>query len=76
MFRRYLMAYFRQHSALRTDMPLVVRLLQSTERGLPLEVFLYIDDTDWESFERIQSDMLDHVYGVLPQFGLRIWQKR
>jgi miniconductance mechanosensitive channel len=76
IFRRYLMAYFRQHPAIRTDMSLVVRLLQSTERGLPLEVFLYIDDTDWESFERIQSDMLDHVYGVLPQFGLRIWQKR
>jgi miniconductance mechanosensitive channel len=76
MFRRYLMGYFRQHAAIRTDLPLVVRLLQSTDRGLPLEVFLYINDTDWESFERIQSDMLDHVYGVLPQFGLRVWQKR
>jgi miniconductance mechanosensitive channel len=76
MFRRYLMAFFRQHAAIRTDMPLVVRLLQTTDRGLPLEVFLYIDNTDWESFERIQSDMLDHVYGVLPQFGLRVWQKR
>jgi miniconductance mechanosensitive channel len=76
VFRRYLMGYFRQHPAIRTDLPLVVRLLQSTERGLPLEVFLYINDTDWESFERIQSDMLDHVYGVLPQFGLRVWQKR
>ena len=76
VFRRYLMGYFRQHPSIRTDLPLVVRLLQSTERGLPLEVFLYINDTDWESFERIQSDMLDHVYGVLPQFGLRVWQKR
>jgi miniconductance mechanosensitive channel len=76
MFRRYLLAYFRQHPAIRTDMPLVVRLLQSTERGLPLEVFVFINDTDWESFEHIQSDLLDHVYGVLPQFGLRVWQKR
>jgi miniconductance mechanosensitive channel len=76
IFRRYLTGYFRQHPTIRTDMPLVIRLLQSTDRGLPLELFLYIDDTDWESFERIQSDMLDHVYGVLPQFGLRVWQKR
>jgi miniconductance mechanosensitive channel len=76
MFRRYLMGYFREHGAVRTDLSLVVRLLESTRHGLPLEVFLFINDTDWQAYERIQSDMLDHVYGALPLFGLRVWQER
>ena len=76
MFRLYLMGYFRQHPAIRTDMPLVVRLLEATQQGLPLEVFAYVNEVNWEAYERIQSNMFDHVYGVLPLFGLRVWQKR
>jgi miniconductance mechanosensitive channel len=76
VFRRYLTHYFRHYPAIRKDMPLVVRQLQSTEHGLPLEVFLFIDETSWESYEQIQSDMFDHVYGILPLFNLRVWQMR
>lgn len=76
MFRLYLMGYFRQHPAIRADMPLVVRLLEATQQGLPLEVFAYVNEVNWEAYERIQSNMFDHVYGVLPLFGLRVWQKR
>jgi miniconductance mechanosensitive channel len=76
MFRTYLAGYFRQHPAVRIDMPLVVRQLQSSHQGLPLEVFLFINDTDWESYEQIQSDMFDHVYGILALFELRVWQMR
>jgi miniconductance mechanosensitive channel len=76
MFRLYLIEYFRQYPATRIDMPLVVRQLQSTHQGLPLEVFLFINDTRWESYEQIQSDMFDHVYGILPLFELRVWQMR
>lgn len=76
MLRRYMLDYFRQHPAVRQDLPLVVRHVQSTSQGLPLEVFLYLNDTRWEAYEQIQSDLFDHVYGVLPVFGLRVWQKR
>lgn len=76
MFRGYLMQYFRQYPAIRRDMPLVVRQLQSGHQGLPLEIFLFINETSWESYEQIQSDMFDHVYGILPLFELRVWQKR
>jgi miniconductance mechanosensitive channel len=76
MFRLYLAGYFRQHPAVRIDMPMVIRQLQSSHQGLPLEVFLFINDTDWESYEQIQSDMFDHVYGILPLFELRVWQMR
>jgi len=76
MFRVYLMEYFRQYPAIRKDMSLVVRQLQSTNQGLPLEVFLFVNETSWESYEQIQSDMFDHVYGILPLFNLRVWQMR
>jgi miniconductance mechanosensitive channel len=76
MFRRYLMEYFRHYPAIRKDMSLVVRQLQSTNQGLPLEVFLFVNETNWESYEQIQSDMFDHVYGILPLFNLRVWQMR
>jgi miniconductance mechanosensitive channel len=76
MFRLYLMGYFRQHPAVRTDMPVIVRLLEATQQGLPIEVYAYLNEVDWEAYERIQSNLFDHVYGVLPLFGLRVWQKR
>jgi miniconductance mechanosensitive channel len=76
MFRLYLTQYFRQHAAIRTDMPLVVRQLQATHQGVPLEVFVFVNDTRWEVYEQIQSDMFDHVYGILPLFELRVWQMR
>ena len=59
MFRLYLMGYFRQHPAIRTDMPLVVRLLEATQQGLPIEVFAYINEVQWEAYERIQSNLFD-----------------
>jgi miniconductance mechanosensitive channel len=55
-------------------MPLVIRQLQSTQLVVALEIFLYIDETRWEQYERLQSDMLDHAYGLVPLFGLRCWQ--
>lgn len=76
MFRLYLVGYFRHYPGIRSDMPLVVRQLQSSSQGLPLEVFLFVNETSWESYEQIQSDMFDHVYGILPLFELRVWQKR
>ena len=76
LFRLYLIEYFRHYPAIRGDMPLVVRQLQSTHQGLPLEIFLFINDTRWELYEQIQSDMFDHVYGILPLFELRVWQMR
>ncbi|WP_259463832.1 mechanosensitive ion channel family protein [Cupriavidus plantarum] len=76
VLRAYMMAYFRAHPAIRADMPVVIRHVQSTSQGLPLEVFLFVNVTDWETYEQVQSDLFDHVYGVLPVFGLRVWQKR
>jgi miniconductance mechanosensitive channel len=75
LYRLYLSAYFRDHPAVRRDMPLVIRRVQSREPVVALEICLYIDETRWELYENLQSDMLDHAYGVVALFGLRCWQR-
>ncbi|WP_168791548.1 mechanosensitive ion channel family protein [Paraburkholderia aromaticivorans] len=74
LYRLYLSAHFRDHPAIRHDMPLVIRQVQSSQPVVALEIFLYIDETRWEPYENLQSDMLDHAYGLVPLFGLRCWQ--
>ncbi|QGZ57141.1 mechanosensitive ion channel family protein [Paraburkholderia acidiphila] len=76
LYRLYLNAYFRDHPAVRKDMPIVVRQVQSSKPVIALEIFLYVDKTRWEPYENLQSDMLDHAYGLVPQFGLRCWQEQ
>ncbi|MEM5340598.1 mechanosensitive ion channel family protein [Paraburkholderia azotifigens] len=74
LYRLYLIAYFRDHPMVRRDMPLVIRQLQSSQPVVALEIYLYVGETNWEQYENLQSDILDHAYGVAPQFGLRCWQ--
>lgn len=76
LYRLYLRGYFRDHRAVRQDMPIVVRQVQSTQPIVALEIFIYVDETRWEPYENLQSDMLDHAYGQIPQFGLRCWQEQ
>jgi miniconductance mechanosensitive channel len=76
LYRLHLNAYFRAHQAVRHDMPIVVRQVQSSQPVIALEIFLYVDETRWEPYENLQSDMLDYAYGLVPLFGLRCWQER
>ena len=76
LYRRYLMGYFREHAAIRRDMPLVIRQVQSNDPVVAIEIHVYVDETRWEPYEHLQSDMLDHAYGLVPLFGLRCWQKK
>jgi miniconductance mechanosensitive channel len=57
-------------------MPVVIRQVQSSQPVVALEIFLYLDETNWEPYENLQSDMLDHAYGLVPLFGLRCWQQQ
>ncbi|WP_233830473.1 mechanosensitive ion channel family protein [Paraburkholderia sp. ZP32-5] len=74
LYRLYLTNWLRDHPAVRRDMPLVIRQLQSSQPVVALEIYLYVNETNWELYETLQSDMLDHAYGVVPLFGLRCWQ--
>ncbi len=72
--RAYIVNYLRQHPKLHREMTLIVRQLQSGPQGLPIEVYVFSSDIDWVNYEGIQSDIFDHIFAMIPEFGLRIFQ--
>ncbi len=72
--RAYLVGYLRRHPQIHQEMTFLVRQLQPTAQGLPLEVYVFTNDTRWPVYEGIQSDVFDHVLAILPEFGLRVFQ--
>lgn len=73
-FRAYLVNYLRQHPGIRQDMTFLVRQLQPTSEGLPVEIYVFANDTRLSQFEDIQSNIFDHVLAIAPEFGLRVFQ--
>lgn len=74
IFRAYLTEYLKNHPGLNENMTQMVRQLQPTEYGLPIEVYVFTAGTAWANYERVQSDIFDHIIAVVPEFGLRIYQ--
>lgn len=74
LLRRYLERYLSTHPEINHDMTCMVRQLSPTQSGLPLELYFFIANVEWVSFERIASDIFDHVYAVVRHFGLAIYQ--
>jgi miniconductance mechanosensitive channel len=74
-FRAYVVAYLREHPKIHQNMTFLVRQLQPTEHGLPLEVYVFTNDTRWAVYEGIQADIFDHLVAMIPQFGLRVFQQ-
>ena len=74
IFRNYLESYLRQHHRVNQKMIIMVRQLQPTAQGLPLELYFFSDGTDWVPYEHLQSEIFEHVFAVLPTFGLRVFQ--
>lgn len=73
-FRAYAKAYLRSHNMVNQEMTLLVRQLDPTDRGLPIELYFFSKDKRWANFEDIQSDVFDHLLAVAGEFGLRIFQ--
>ena len=74
IFRAYLTAYLKDNPNLHQDMSLMVRQLQPTDTGLPLEIYAFSKEQDWERFEEVQSDIFDHVYAGIRFFDLKLFQ--
>ncbi|MEC9486578.1 MAG: mechanosensitive ion channel family protein [Prosthecochloris sp.] len=74
VFRAYLIAYLRQHPKINQEMTFLVRHLQPTETGIPVQIYVFCNDIVWPNYEAIQADIMDHVLAVLPFFGLRVFQ--
>jgi miniconductance mechanosensitive channel len=73
--RAYIVAYLRQHPKIHQDMTLIVRQLQPGPEGLPMEIYAFSNDTDWGNYEGLQADIFDHIFAMVPEFGLRVFQK-
>lgn len=73
-FRAYLLIYLQQHPKVRKDMTLMVRQLAPTTQGMPLEIYIFTNETRWEFYEDIQADIFDHIFSILPAFGLQAFQ--
>ncbi|WP_151835066.1 mechanosensitive ion channel family protein [Acinetobacter ursingii] len=73
-FRAYIEFYLKQHSGIAQNQSLMVRQLQPTSDGLPLEIYAFTNTTVWTAYEAIQSDIFDHLLAIIPEFGLRIYQ--
>lgn len=73
-FRAYCLAYLRNHPKIHKDMTLLVRQLASGQNGLPIEIYVFTNDTAWARYEDIQGDIFDHFLSILPEFGLSAYQ--
>ena len=73
-FREYVVRYLRSHPKVHQGMTLIVRQLDPTPEGLPLEIYAFSNDVDWVNYEGIQSDIFDHLIAVIPEFDLRLFQ--
>ncbi|WP_243720419.1 mechanosensitive ion channel family protein [Luteimonas aestuarii] len=73
-FRAYALAYLRAHPKVRKDMTLLVRQMDPSATGIPLEIYCFTATTAWAEYEGIQSDIFDHLLAILPEFGLRVFQ--
>lgn len=74
-FTSYLQEYLVHHPHTHKELMIMVRQLQPTSEGLPLEIYCFTDTTVWMEYENIQNGIFNHLLAVLPQFGLRAFQR-
>ncbi|MFF7710413.1 mechanosensitive ion channel domain-containing protein [Pseudomonas sp. NPDC007930] len=74
-FRAYALAYLKSHPDIQPNMTCMVRQMESTAQGVPLEIYCFTRTTVWAEYERIQSDIFDYLLAVLPEFGLAVYQQ-
>ena len=71
----YAARHIRMRSDINPDLMQMVRLLQPTAEGLPVEIYCFTATTVWPEYEAVQNDLFDHLISILPRFGLRLYQR-
>ncbi|HYW94098.1 MAG TPA: mechanosensitive ion channel family protein, partial [Bacteroidales bacterium] len=74
IFRKYIEAYLKQHPRVNTDLTFLIRHLQPSETGLPIEIYIFSRDQEWAKYEAVQADIFDHILASIPYFELRVFQ--
>lgn len=73
-FRAYMEAYLRNHPLIHDKHTFLIRQLSPGENGIPIEIYVFTNVTDWIKYEAIQGDIFDHLLAVLAEFGLQVFQ--
>lgn len=73
--REYAARYLKGHPGIHPDLMQMVRMLQPTPEGIPVEVYCFTRETDWVAYEAVQGAVFDHLFAVLPDFSLRAYQR-
>lgn len=74
VFRKYLEQYLQENPMINKEMTYMVRQLQPTEKGQPIEIYAFSKVQEWINYESIQADIFDHILAVVGEFELRIYQ--
>lgn len=74
VFRAYVTEYLRRHPKINKEMTFLVRHLQPTDRGIPIEIFVFSSEKAWAVYESIQADIFDHILAVISEFDLSVFQ--
>lgn len=74
VLRNYLDIYLRNNERVNHEMIFMIRQLQPTPQGLPLELYFFSADTAWVAYEHLQADVFEHILAVMPEFGLKVFQ--
>ncbi len=73
-FRKYVEAYLRENPNINMNLTFLVRQLPPSEKGIPIEIYVFSKDQRWTYYEGIQADIFDHLLAIIPEFGLRVFQ--
>lgn len=71
----YAVGHIQRRDDINHDLMQMVRLLQPTAEGLPVEIYCFTATTVWPEYEAVQNDLFDHLISILPRFGLRLYQR-
>ena len=74
VFRAYIIAYLKNHPKIHQSMTFLVRHLEPTQYGLPVQIYVFSNDQVWANYEAIQADIFDHLLAAVPEFDLRLFQ--
>ncbi len=75
LYRQYLAGWLSRHPLVNPDMTLMVRQMEPTPEGLPVEFYFFLKEKEWVAYENQMAEMMEHIYAVTPDFGLQIYQK-
>ena len=75
IFRAYITRYLQTHPEVNPLLDIIITQKEPSPYGLPVQVYFFLKDKEWASFERKQSDIFAHLMAVVPDFGLRLYQR-